>query len=202
MSNMTDDARRINQHLAKRVSQLRRKLGLTLNELATQSRVSRSMLSLIERGESSPTANVLDKLAGALGVPLAILFAEEDKADAQPVSHRVEQIVWRDPETGYQRRNLSPAAFSSPIELVEVILPPKTFVRYDGGFGAAAHDQQLWVLEGTVEVNVGAKSHALKTGDCLAMQVAGPTSFRNRGNRPSRYLVVVSASDRWPVRTR
>jgi transcriptional regulator with XRE-family HTH domain len=183
---------RVHQHIANRVRQLRRECALTLNELATRSGVSRSMVSLIERGESSPTANILDKLAAALGVPLATLFAEKDKVKARPVSRRADQGVWRDPETGYLRRILSPAALASPIELVEVILPPDTLVRYDGGFRIATHHQQVWVLEGAVEVQVGSHHHVLKPGDCLAMLVDSPTSFRNRGKKRSRYLVAVS----------
>src|SRR5438046_10360049 len=64
----------LNQRIADRVRELRAARGLSLDALATKSDVSRSMISLIERGESSPTAVVLEKLAGGLGVMLASLF--------------------------------------------------------------------------------------------------------------------------------
>ena len=66
---------KIDTLLAKRVRDLRKSRGLALDKLAEQSGVSRSMISLIEREETSPTAAVLDKLAGALGVTLASLFS-------------------------------------------------------------------------------------------------------------------------------
>ena len=54
----------INQRIARRVAALRASQGLSLDALAMQSGVSRSTISLIERGETSATAVVLEKLAG------------------------------------------------------------------------------------------------------------------------------------------
>ena len=55
----------INARIAGRVRALRAELGLTLDALAAKCDVSRSMISLVERGESSPTAVVLEKIAAA-----------------------------------------------------------------------------------------------------------------------------------------
>src|SRR5215216_2835904 len=123
--------------LARRIRDLRDARVFTLEALAERSGVSRSMISLIERGESSPTAAVLDKLAAGLGVTLASLFAEKDSKGASPLARRADQRVWRDPDSGYMRRNLSAAGFPSPIELVEVVLPPGARVAYDTGHRAA-----------------------------------------------------------------
>ena len=73
----------INQRIAERVRALRAERGFSLEVLAAESGVSRSMISLIERGESSPTAVVLDKLAVALGVTLASLFNSSGEAAAR-----------------------------------------------------------------------------------------------------------------------
>ena len=64
----------LNDRIAQRVRDLRATSGLSLDALATHCGISRSMISLIERGESSPTAVLLEKLASGLGVPLAALF--------------------------------------------------------------------------------------------------------------------------------
>ena len=60
----------VNSRIANRVRALRAELDLSLVALAERCGVSRSMLSLIERGESSPTAVVLDRIATGLGVPM------------------------------------------------------------------------------------------------------------------------------------
>lgn len=184
----------LNARLAARLRGLRASRGLTLDSLAERAGVSRSMISLVERGESSPTAAVLDRLAAGLGVTLASLFAEEARADAPPVSRRADQPAWRDPETGYVRRNLSPPGFPSPLELVEVVLPPGARVVYDApGTRAAAVGQQVWVLEGRLELAAGGAAHLLEAGDCLAMRVEGFIAFRNPADHPARYLVALAA---------
>lgn len=74
----------INQRIADRVRELRAARGYTLDALAARCGVSRSMISMIERGAASPTAVVLDKLAAGLGVSLASLFGgEAEGAPAQ-----------------------------------------------------------------------------------------------------------------------
>ena len=181
--------------LAARLRHLRAGRGFTLEALAERAGVSRSMISLIERGASSPTAAVLDRLAAGLGVTIASLFAEEERADASPVSRRRDQVAWRDPETGYLRRNLSPPGFPSPIELVEILLPAGARVAYDTSTRAAGVSQQVWVLEGRIELTAGQVTHALAAGDCLAMRLDRPTAFRNPTEQRARYLVAL-ATDR------
>jgi transcriptional regulator with XRE-family HTH domain len=185
----------INDRLAGRLRRLRSERGLTLDDLAQRSGVSRSAISLAERGESSPTAAVLDRLAAGLGVTLASLFAEEERTGAAPLARRTDQTAWRDPATGYLRRNLSPPGFPSPIELVEVVLPAGARVAYDTPRTgrAVGVSQQIWVLEGGVEVTVGEVAHCLDVGDCLAMRVDQPTAFRNPSTLPARYLVALTA---------
>ena len=109
----------INAMIAARVRELRARRGISLEALAEKSGVSKSMISLVERGESSPTAVVLEKLATGLGVMLASLF-DTPAAAANPVSRRADQVEWRDPASGYLRRNVSPPGFASAIQVVEV----------------------------------------------------------------------------------
>ncbi len=181
----------INARLASRVRGLRLGLRMTLDALAAKCDVSRSMLSLVERGESSPTAVVLEKIATGLGVPLASLF-DDASAPVEPVSRSEQRTSWRDPQSGYMRRNISPANFPSPIQIVEVVLPPGARVAYETGAREVSIHQQIWVQEGTLEVTLGGLTHRLSEDDCLAMQLNEPTSFRNRTHRPARYIVVVA----------
>src|SRR4051812_21690197 len=106
MEESDSTANGINGRIAIRVRALRAERGMTLDALATKCGVSRSMLSLIERGESSPTAVVLEKVATGLGVALASLF-EDASAPVSPISRSAERTHWRDPQSGYVRRNVS-----------------------------------------------------------------------------------------------
>jgi transcriptional regulator with XRE-family HTH domain len=165
---------------------------MTLDELAAKCEVSRSMLSLVERGESSPTAVVLEKIATGLGIALAGLF-DDTSAPASPLSRRADRTPWRDPQSGYVRRNISPANYPSPVQIVEVMLPAGARVAYESGARDVNLQQQLWIQDGTIEVTVGNVTYRLSADDCLAMQLNEPITFRNRTRKAARYIVVLAA---------
>jgi transcriptional regulator with XRE-family HTH domain len=193
---MGDTASGLNQRIAARVRELRTAHGLSLDALASKSGVSRSMISLIERGESSPTAVVLEKLAGGLGAMLASLFdapAAGSQAPGGPVSRRVDQPQWQDPASGYRRRNISPPGVPQPMQIVEVHFPPRGRVAFETGGRDVRVHQQVWVLEGAIDVTVGDERHRLREGDCLAMQLDRPTMFHNPTRKPARYAVVIAS---------
>ena len=196
---VTPGAQDINSRIASRVRTLRADLGLTLDALAAKCDVSRSMISLIERGESSPTAVVLEKIATGLGVPLATLF-DDVSVPASPVSRRDDRMLWRDPQSGYVRRNISPANFPSPIQIVEVVLPAGASVAYETGAREASIHQQIWVQEGCIEVTLGSVTYRISEDDCLAMQLNQPTSFRNPAGVPAQYLVIIATERLHPSR--
>jgi transcriptional regulator with XRE-family HTH domain len=183
----------VNARIAGRVRDLRGARGLSLDALAERSGVSRSNISLIERGESSPTATVLDKLAAGLGVTLASLFEEGGKPDApvSPLARAMEQPVWTDPASGYVRRNLSPAA-RTPLQLVSVTFPAGKRVAYDSPAREAEVYQQVWLIDGVMEITVGRERWRLEAGDCLAMSLAQPIVYRNPTRKPARYLVALA----------
>ncbi|WP_284620415.1 helix-turn-helix domain-containing protein [Aquabacterium humicola] len=195
------DARDVHRRIARRVRELRAERGQSLDALATHCGVSRSMISLIERGEASPTAVVLEKLATGLGVMLADLFAEPGARDAQPLARRRDQAEWRDPQSGYLRRNLSPAAYPSPLQLVEVEFPAGARVAYESGPRDVAIHQQIWLIAGTLHITLGDTSHELAAGDCLAMRLDRPIVFSNPGRRAARYLVAITTDTHVSRRT-
>jgi len=192
MSSIKEQALRLNERIALRVRELRAARGLSLDALASRSSVSRSMISLVERGETSPTAVVLEKLAAGLGVTLASLFDAPPPAvePGCPVARREEQPGWRDPASGYVRRNVSPPGVSQPMRIVEVHFPPGGRVAFESGAREIRVHQQVWVLQGAIDITVGEERHRLREGDCLAMELDGPTLFHNPTRKPTRYAVV------------
>ena len=192
---MQDTASDLNQRIAERVCELRAAQGLSLDALASKSGVSRSMISLIERGESSPTAVVLERLATGLGVMLASLFDAPAAAQAPscPVARRDDQPQWQDPASGYLRRNVSPPGVPQPMQIVEVHFPPRGRVAFETGVRDMRVHQQVWVLEGAIDITLGVERHRLRKGDCLAMQLDRPTMFHNPTRKPARYAVVIAS---------
>lgn len=146
------------------------------------------MIAKIERGEAQPTAALLGRLSGALGITLSELIAS---AEAHPnrLARRDEQSVWTDPDSGYVRRAVSPDSYSM-LQLVEVELP---------GFARVAMpresylfiDQQIWVLQGSLRFTEGTQSHDLEAGDCLQLGEPEACVFENVVESACRYLVAI-----------
>ena len=182
----------IDKAIASRLKELRTKAGLSLNELASRSGVSRAMISRIERAQSSATAALLGKLCAALDTTLSSVVGLSDRPPER-LTRKTEQPVWRDPETGYSRRHASARSAASGIEIIVVELLPDTRVSYSP-WGRRAYTQQVLLLRGAVNIFVGEKCFALAEGDCLDFDVMRPVAFENAGRITAHYIVVVRNS--------
>jgi len=179
----------MDERLARRLAAARADRGQTLDELALASGVSRAMISRIERGESSPTAVVLGRLAAGLGVTLSSLFAEVE-GPVEPLLEAGRQPVWRDPETGYVRRNLAPPGTGSPLDIVRVELPAGARVAYPAA-SYAHRDHHILLLSGRLRFENGARVFDLAPGDCLWLPEVADSAYVNPGPGSAEYLVLV-----------
>ena len=178
----------------KRLRAERQRRGWSMDRLAGASGVSRAMISKIERGESSPTAVVLGKLSAALELSVSALLSDpgtgpEAGSGAGRVRRSAATPQWRDPDTGYRRRQISTPGF--PAAVTEVTLPPGARVPYP----AAAYAfiaQLVWVLSGQLTLTDGTAEHVLGPGDTFELGRPLPREFRNETAQDCRYLVVVT----------
>jgi transcriptional regulator with XRE-family HTH domain len=186
VSRMPDE---LTQSLATSVKDARLALGLTVSALAERSGVSRAMITKVERAEAQATAALLGRLSGALGLTLSELVARAEHDDRRLV-RAADQARWVDPQSGYERRAVSPAP-GGPLELVEIELPGGAEVSYPAATYAFLH-QQIWVLRGRLLFLEGDEEHDLRAGDCLELGPPVACRFHNPGTRPSRYLVALA----------
>ncbi len=196
MESVQNPSTSIDTRIAANLRALRADRKLSLEALAQATGVSRSALSLIERGQNSPTAVVLDKIAVGLGVTLSDLVGQRGGGSSEatapmPLARHAEQAVWTDPGSGYARRAVSPPGFVSPIQLVEVHFPAGARVAFETGPRNSKVHQQVWVLEGSMDLTVGTSTWQLHSGDCLAMALDQPMVFFNPTGRTTRYAVVL-----------
>jgi transcriptional regulator with XRE-family HTH domain len=178
--------------LANRLRMERETRNWTLADLATRSGVSRAMLSKIERCEASPTAALLGRLSGAFGLTLSQLFARVQ--NPSQLARSAEQPVWRDPESGFLRRSLSPpngGPTAAPLELVWGELPPGATIDYPAASYTFIADQQLVVIDGALTIRQADTTYQLLPGDCLRFGHPREVTFQNPGPSPCRYVLAV-----------
>lgn len=147
------------------------------------------MISKVERGEASPTAVVLVRLATAFDLTLGGLIARAE-SDGERLVRLAEQAVWHDPETGYRRLQIFNRA-DNPLELVRIDLPPGARVAMPAASYARIR-QAVWVIEGELVIAEGNMRHELSAGDCLGFGLPTDTVFLNESDESCSYLVAVA----------
>lgn len=163
LSDMTESIDPVLSQLPARLKEARRAQGLSLDAVAKLSGVSRSMVSQIERGESSPTIATLWNLTRALQVDFAGLL-EDGLSDDAIVVMRAGNLPSIDRRgEGCRILILSPPEDVGSHELYELHLS-------DGGvLDSQPHRrgarEQVSVIEGTVEVTSGGACEVLNAGD-------------------------------------
>jgi transcriptional regulator with XRE-family HTH domain len=180
----------INKSFGEIVRQLRHKAGMTIEELALSAKVSRAMLSSVERGEKSPTLSVLTGIASGLNVPISRLMAEATPSSVASVVRRPQRLIFRDQETGIERHLLSPSHLDTGIELVEHVLPSGQRFAGTPRIGMRM-DKYVVVVEGALTVEMQDASYDLDTADSIYFRINGDYCFVNNSRRLCRYYLFI-----------
>jgi transcriptional regulator with XRE-family HTH domain len=181
-----------NGAVGARVRALREGLGLSLRELADRSGVSAPMLSQVERGDTSPTLAVAERIAGGLELSLSQLL-RLDEDDGVDVVRRRERR--RGGAGGHRYEVLTPPR---PGQRAEVSLHelrpgaatggPDDPPRHEPGARETAV-----VLEGRLRLHCAGAEHELAEGDAVTFDADLPHRFENRRSEPARFYAVVAA---------
>jgi transcriptional regulator with XRE-family HTH domain len=181
--------RDIDRRIAQRLARLRANSGWSLDALAERTGISRATLSRLERSELSPTAAMLGKLCSVYGWTLSRLMADAETRPPNLVPASA-QAEWKDPESGYHRRAISPPTPGLRGELVEIHIPAGASVAFDAA-PIAGLEHHLLMLDGTLTLEVDGSPYRLRAGDCLRYVLTGPTRFHNPGKREARYVIAM-----------
>jgi XRE family transcriptional regulator, regulator of sulfur utilization len=167
------------------VRALRAARGLSLRELAERSGVSAPMLSQVERGETSPTLAVADKIADGLGLSLSQLLRLDEAAPFAVVRPR-------DRRRGGDRRHrfqlLTPDTPGQPLAVSRHELAPGQATGSEPMHRAGAREFAL-VEQGSVTLEIDGAGHPLETGDAVTFDADLPHRFR-AGGEPAIILSV------------
>jgi XRE family transcriptional regulator, regulator of sulfur utilization len=178
--------------VGSRVKSLREAMDLSLRDLAERSGVSAPMLSQVERGDTSPTLAVAQKIAAGLDLTLSqLLRLDEDRhvvivraADRRTRRRRGHTVEELTPPLPGQRADVS----------IHTLAPDAA----TGGPGdPPMHEpgarETAVVLEGTAELFIDGRRHELAEGDSVTFDADLPHHFENNGGTDARLIAVVAA---------
>ena len=178
--------------IGRNIRALRNERGLTLQALAEQTRLSPSMLSLLERGKTGPSIGTLVVIASALGAQMSDLLDSNRANGDDIVSRAADQRVY-ETAAGVTRRILRQDR-TRGVEIAMNVYKPGTASAPE----PMAHEGCEFgvVLEGTLDVTVGGRGYTLQPGDLISYDSNRPHRFINNGAAPVRTLWVNLKPDR------
>ena len=183
------DAESINEDLGRRVKKLRGDRGWSLEELASASGVSRSMLSEIERERANPTLSVTYRIARAFGLSLQDLIESADSASTiQTIRANDRAQIFRTNKQ-CQIRTLSPLNLEKDVEFYELRLPTGGALRSQPHVDGTR--EFLTVEEGSVNLQSGDSKEALGKGDSATYRADVVHDIVNSGKREAVLFLVV-----------
>ncbi|MGR3711960.1 MAG: helix-turn-helix domain-containing protein [Shimia sp.] len=172
--------------LPARLREARRSQGLSLDAVAKLSGVSKSMVSQIERGESSPTIATLWNLTRALQVDFAGLL-DADAGDKVDVLRASEVPSFDNMGQGCLIRILSPPEEAGGHEVYDISFESGGNLKSQPHARGAT--EQLTVLEGAVRITSGSASNDLAQGDTA--RYAADVAHAIEATKPARVFLIV-----------
>lgn len=184
---MNDDIR---LNLGMRIRKIREELGLSLRALAKRCNLSTNAISLIERGENSPTVSTLHRLATAFGVHITDFFDQRDESGIVHVQHNQRLAAGGD---GIRMESLGIGLRNQQIEPFIVTILSDAL----NDAGPIVHSGQEFVLciRGRVGYEIGAKSFELGSGDSLLFDASLPHRFWRIGKASAQILLTFQAGE-------
>jgi transcriptional regulator with XRE-family HTH domain len=180
-------AAELGRRVAENLRQRRKARGLSLDDLARSSGVSRAALSQIETCKSNPTVGVLWKIAVGLGVPFAELIGAPRSGVV--VLRRSDAQVLRSADGKLESRPLTPAGASPLVELYELRLSARS--QHTSESHAPGTHEVLVVLSGQLKLHVDKETFELGGGDAIAFAADRTHTYENPAGSEARYHNVI-----------
>ena len=162
--------------VGRNIRRLRNRRNLSLEGLAKASGVSRAMLGQIELGRSVPTINVVWKIARAFEVPFSTMIATQEGARMR-VIRADETKILTSASGEFSSRALFPFEGERRTEFYELRLQPQGTEEADAH--APGTMENLVVVKGAIEIEIGGKIERLGVGDAILFQADQPHAYRN-----------------------
>jgi transcriptional regulator with XRE-family HTH domain len=177
----------LGRRVAENLRQRRKARGMSLDDLARSSGVSRAALSQIETCKSNPTVSVLWKVAVGLGVPFAELIGAP-RSGAMLLRRNDAQVL-RSSDGKLESRPLAPAGASPLVELYELRLGARS--THSSEAHAPGTHELLVVLSGQLKMHVDGETYELGAGDSVAFAADRPHAYENPVGSEARYHNII-----------
>jgi transcriptional regulator with XRE-family HTH domain len=181
--------------LGARVRALREAEGLSLRDLSERSGVSAPMLSQVERGATSPTVAVAERIAAGLDLRLSQLLRLDEGGGSVAIVRAEERRKGPSGNKGHRYELLTPPlpGLRAEVSRHELASGARTGGAGDPPMHEPGSRETAVVERGVVVLVCDGERHDLSEGDCVTFDADLPHHFENPGTDPAALLAVVSA---------
>ncbi len=181
--------------IGPRIRALRDAMELSLRDLARRSGVSAPMLSQVERGETSPTLAVAERIAQGLDLRLSQLLRLDEGGQVAIVRASERRPGNSDPASGHSAEILTPPLPGQRAELSRHLLAPgaRTGQQGDPPMHEAGAREIALVERGALTLVIDGEEHQLAEGDCVTFDADLEHHFENPTREEAVLLAIVSA---------
>lgn len=177
----------IHQKISKQLKRIRKGKGLSLDQVASLTGVSKAMLGQIERGESSPTVSTLWKIATGLKISFSS-FIEDDDPAVQVVSG-ADILPITEGGGAFTVYPLFPFDQKKRFEMFTVsMIPESTHESEPHQLGV---EEYIVVNKGVLTLKLAAESYVLSSGDAIRFQADKPHVYMNKETKMVQFQCVI-----------
>ncbi|CDQ20296.1 helix-turn-helix domain-containing protein [Halobacillus karajensis] len=174
------EAGKITQQVGMTLRGIRKSQGMSLQELAERTDVSKLTLGKIERGEANPSLTVIWKIANGLSIPISALLAEKQEVVLSRKNEGNKVL------SGNENFTLEPMFTNSGYGSLET---HRAFLKPGGDYFAEAHQpgviEYVTVMEGSVTVHIQEKTYELNTYDSIKFNADQRHGYINTSSLPA-----------------
>lgn len=179
--------------VAANARRLRTDRGWSLDVLAARSGVSKGMLVQIEQARTNPSLGTLCRLAEALGLTVAALIETAEAPTVRVVAPGDGTVLWLG-DAGGVGKLLAGTDEREHVEFWHWELQPSDDHRAEHGH-APGTLELLYVLAGELVLTVDGDEHRLVAGGAVSFRADRAHGYRNDGDRPCEFTMVVLQPD-------
>jgi len=174
--------------LGNRLSSLRKRKNMTLDDLSAKSGVSKSILSQIERDLSNPTVTTISRIAYALGEKLSDFFSKIEVEEESSIESPKETPSITSKDGLCELRILGAGETVNWLQWYILEMKPKGIL--DSGSHGPKTFENLTVIDGQIEVNCGESKEKLSKGDTFRFQSNREHTLKNISKQRAQVLMV------------
>ncbi|MFC5649569.1 helix-turn-helix domain-containing protein [Paenibacillus solisilvae] len=177
----------IHKKVGKNLQAIRKTRGLSLDQVAELTGVSKAMLGQIERGDSNPTISVLWKIVNGLRISFTSLIEEDEPKISVINTDEIEPFM--EQEGAYRVYPMFPFDQRKGFEIYTVHMDPGC--KHESESHNEGVEEYIVVSNGLLDITINGEVYAIKANNSIHFSADQPHSYQNNTDQVISYITLI-----------